>query len=402
MGKNKKKNILKSTNSCDINDINDLVKNNPKYWIIDYIREKKNGIPIELEEVLKNTLDTVNFDEYFIGIGYIEYIKEYFIYQIKIDMENTDNDSNKPKTKQEEVEELSKFLAPMVEHPYFNICFEAIMEYAILQKIKIENNQLLSQIFYNIMDLTENHEIKYKQWNYLHNFMIMKFNKKDYLLFSNKLLLQRFCSLIGFNNIYIDVMKKNGQIDTNEYLEGIQSLISSFKYLMSNKFITSPLVCTNQNIRSLKDDDKSFLRFDLLDFLFLVSFTDTAIAIDIVNNIIFMKLDEEIEKNNNFVLEQFFTRKVSWYNLNILIEFAEIPVRAKFPSTNEIMNPDPFKFTYLDRIIQLSKKNKNDFNNFESDFINLKNNLKKIKDDKYLKYAPNSYKNKFLSEFIDN
>ncbi len=401
MGKNKKKNTLKLNKTLE-NDIDSQLNN--KYWIIDYIHNKKNGIPTELEEVLKNTLDNVVFDEYFVAIGYIEHIKEYFIYQIKLDMEDLEKEkkNEKPKTQQEEVEELSKFLAPMVEHPYFNICFEAIMEYAILQKIKFENIQFLSQVFYNIMDLTDNIENKFKQWDYLNTIMIMKFNKKDFLLFSNKLLLQRFCSIIGFNNIYIEVIKKNGTVDMDDYIEGIQKIIKCFEYLISNKLITTPLVCTNQNIRSLKDDDKSFVRFDILDFFFLTSFTNTAIAIDVVNTVVFMKLDEAIEKGNKYVLEEFFTKKVSWYNLNILIEFAEIPVRAIFPSTKEIMTNDPFKFTYLDRILQLNKKDKDYFNNFESDFINLKNNLQKINQEKYLKYVPESYKIRFLSEFNHN
>jgi hypothetical protein len=415
MGKNKKNNKIKKSNNDNNIDIDNLLnelslenqalnqKSNPKFWIIDYIKEKKNGIPSELEDVLKNALITVPFDEYFVAVGFIEHIKEYFIYQIKLDMNDLEN--NTSKTQKEEVEELTKFLAPMVEHPYFHICFEAIMEYAILQKIKFENNQFLSQVFYNIMDLTEDRETKFKQWDYLNTIMIFKFNKKDLLVFSNKLMLQRFCSIIGYNNIYIDVLEKNQNFKQDEYDFGIEDMIECFNYLIDKKIIITPLICTNETIRNLrnnesssitKDNDSSFLRFDLLDFFFLTSFTNTAISIKIMNEIIFKKLNEAIEKENFYVLEQFFLRKVSWYNINILINFSEIPIRAKFPETREIMNQDPFKFTYLDRIIELNKKTKEDFCNFEVDFNSLKNSIKNIQDEKYLKYAPSSFKNRFL------
>ncbi len=404
MGKNKKKNTTKNNQNTSTNDVqlDNLPVTNPKYWIIDYIREKKNGIPIELEDILKKTLDNSIMNEAFISYEFIEHIKEYFIYQARMEMDDLDTKKNgEVKSQKEEVEELTKFLAPIVSHPYFNICFEAIMEYCIKEKVKIEDPQFFSQIFYNIMDLTEDREIKHKQWDYLYTTMIFKYNKKDFLLFSNKLMLQRINSIIGFNNIYMDKFKKENVLEENDYVEGIEMLNDCFQYLISKKILITPLVCTNERIRNLQSDDKSFTRFDMLDFFFLLSYTDIAVGIQILFDIILNKLDEAIEKENFYVIEQFFVQKVSWYNLNILIEFSELPIRAKFPDVHNIMSKDPFKHTFLDRIIELHKRNNDDFNNFEKDIIVMKNVINKINNQKYLRYASLSFRSRFLNEFTN-
>ena len=163
---------------------------------------------------------------------------------------------------------------------------------------------------------------------------------------------------------------------------------------MQNNILQFNLISTNETHKNNKKEP--FLQLDLLDYFFLVSFTNSPLAIVYMMKIIKNKLDDIYEKNNEFVIEQFFIKKVTWYQQNLLNKLSEIPLRANYPQMNEILVKDTFKFTFLERLISIKNKKKEEFKGYEYDFIKMSEIINEfISDEKYISKSPPLIKSRY-------
>ncbi len=363
--------------------------------LLNYVRENKltdlEEIPADFELALKRVFRCTKLDDYYLSTGFIENdnIREYFIIR-NMPYENFNYENKGEKTQKEMVEEMSQSMIPIIQDNLFHIYFESLMDFCIHIKHKFTQKDKINQVFYNILDLTHQSK-KHMQWNYLHGFMINLFNKKDYIVFSNKFLLQKISGVIAFGDGY---MERNTDENIELYKKEEEDLFNDIGYLLNNNILLFNLIATNES--HINNKKEPFIQLDLLDFFFMVSFTNSPLAIVYMMKIIKNKLDDIYEKNNEYVIEQFFTKKVTWYQQNLINKLAEIPLRANYPQMNEILVNDVFKFTFLERLIYIKNKKDEEFNGYEYDKIKMREIINEfISDEKYISKCPQHIKSRY-------